>query len=128
MAPWNTIASRAQRTARISRASSVIRSSPSNMTWPATTWPPGGSSRSIASAVVVLPEPDSPTRPIVSPRRRSNETSFTARSGPLGESNSTERLRTLSSGSRPVAGRGSSMTGAGGAPAAGGDLAPGGGA
>ena len=52
-----------------------------------------------------LPEPDSPTRPIVSPRRRSNETSFAARSGPLGESNSTIRLRTLSSGAAAVTGR-----------------------
>ena len=45
--------------------------------------PPGGSRRSMPSTVVVLPQPDSPTRPSVSPRRRSKLTPSTARSGPL---------------------------------------------
>jgi hypothetical protein len=52
----------------------------------------------MASTVVVLPDPDSPTRPMVSPRRKSNDTPSTARSGPPGESNSTTRSRTDSRG------------------------------
>jgi hypothetical protein len=38
----------------------------------------GGSSRSSESASVVLPEPDSPTIPSVSPSRSVNDTSSTA--------------------------------------------------
>ena len=40
-------------------------------------------SRSMARPVVLLPQPDSPTRPRVSPRRRLNATPSTARTSPM---------------------------------------------
>jgi len=49
-----------------------------------------------ASASIVLPEPDSPTMPSVSPRSSVNETSFTGRTQPVGVGNSTDRLHTSS--------------------------------
>ena len=50
----------------------------------------------IERAVTVLPEPDSPTRPSVSPSARSNETPSTARATPASVRKLVERLRTLS--------------------------------
>ncbi len=55
---------------------------------------------------VVLPLPDSPTSPIVSPRARSKLTSSTARTGPAGVSNSTLRPRIESSGAAAPLGAG----------------------
>jgi len=52
----------------MSLSGSVTRSSPSNETVPPSMWPAGfGSSRIRARFVTLLPQPDSPTRPSVSP-------------------------------------------------------------
>src|ERR1051325_11075415 len=60
---------------RISLLPSFTRSIPSNSTEPAV----GSMSRRIIRPVVDLPQPDSPTRPSVSPGMTSNETPLTAR-------------------------------------------------
>jgi len=52
----------------------LVSSTPSNLTLPAV----GSRSRIIARPVVLLPQPDSPTRPSVSPRRTSKVMSSTA--------------------------------------------------
>ena len=52
---------------------------PSNMIRPAV----GATRRMIARPVVDLPQPDSPTRPSVSPRFMVNETPSTARTSPM---------------------------------------------
>src|SRR5260221_3248286 len=57
----------------------VVRSSPSKPTRPPTMRAPVGSRPTIDRHVVVLPQPDSPTRPRVSPSRIVNEMSSTAR-------------------------------------------------
>ena len=59
------------------------KSMSSNNTSPGVMRPADGSSRMIDSIVVVLPQPDSPTRPSVWPGYTSNETSSTARAGAL---------------------------------------------
>src|SRR4051812_23119905 len=53
-------------------------STPSNRTLPPTPPPPVGSSRITESAVIVLPHPDSPTSPSVSPARTLSSTPSTA--------------------------------------------------
>src|SRR3954453_12379454 len=58
--------------------------------------PPRGSNPMIAFDVTDLPEPDSPTMPIVLPRASVNEMSSTARTVPRGVSKYTDRLRTSS--------------------------------
>ena len=70
---------RLPRIRRISDSGFANRSSPSNRMAPAMIRAPGGSRRSSDSASVVLPEPDSPTMPSVSPSRSVNDTSSTAR-------------------------------------------------
>ena len=50
-------------------------------------------------AVTLLPEPDSPTMPRISPGRRSNETPSTACTMPSSVANSTRRSSTESRGS-----------------------------
>ena len=57
---------------------SLVTSSPSNVTLPAL----GSTRRSTARAIVVLPLPDSPTRPTTSPRPMSKEMSSMIRTGP----------------------------------------------
>ena len=54
---------------RISRGRFVVSSSPSNSMLPPTIRAAEGSRPTIDRQVVVLPQPDSPTRPIVSPSR-----------------------------------------------------------
>src|SRR5581483_2342582 len=67
------------RTRHSSALSARTRSLPSNMTCPSVILPPVGSSRTTDRAVIVLPEPDSPTRPTVSPARTARSTPSTAR-------------------------------------------------
>ena len=70
-----------------------------NITFPAVILPPAGNSRISDMSVVVFPEPDSPTSPIVCPGITSNETSSNARAIlPSGVVNSVVSPRTLSSG------------------------------
>ena len=67
-------------------------------TRPAVTRPFDGSSRLIAAAVVVLPEPDSPTMASVRPRETSSDTSRTAGAQPPAVRNDTDRSRIASNG------------------------------
>ena len=90
-----------RRRKRIWLASSVSSSSPSSLTEPDV----GSISRSTDLAVVVLPQPDSPTRDKVSPRASVNETPSTAWIGGLaglnqclGEMKCLRSLLTSSSG------------------------------
>ena len=65
---WKTIAMRLPRMWRISSSSILRRSSPSKRISPPTIFPGGlGISRRIESALTLLPQPDSPTSPSVSP-------------------------------------------------------------
>ena len=73
------MAMRLPRTCRISASDFRTRSSPSNIIWPATMRAAGGSTRRMVSASVLLPEPDSPTMPNVSPALIVSVTSSTAR-------------------------------------------------
>src|SRR5207248_1509382 len=57
------------------------RSSPSSATRPLTR-PGRGTRRRIESAVRLFPDPDSPTRPTISPRATESETPRTASTGP----------------------------------------------
>ncbi len=66
MGSWKTMAMSPPRTPRISRSDSASRSRPANRAWPSTAASP--SRRSRLSAVIVLPEPDSPTSASFSPR------------------------------------------------------------
>ena len=76
---WKIIAISRPRMSRISDSESGMRSSWSSDTEPPSIRPAGlGSSRMIARLVTLLPQPDSPTRPSVSPGSSANETPFTA--------------------------------------------------
>ena len=61
--------------------------------------PGSGTSRRSERQVTLLPEPDSPTSPIVSPGRRSNETWFAATTTPRLVGNTVTRSRTVRIGS-----------------------------
>src|SRR3990170_7399425 len=74
-------------------------SCPSNRILPPTMRPFDGSRRVIANAVVVFPQPDSPTRPIVSPLFRVNVTSSTAWTVPFRILKYTFRFSTFSNAS-----------------------------
>ena len=75
---WKIICIR-RRIRRRSSPSSVCTSMPSKLTLP----PVGSTNRSIALPKVVLPHPDSPTRPIVEPRVTSRSTPSTALTAPM---------------------------------------------
>src|SRR4051812_34345182 len=83
------------RTCLISSGLEARRSFPESSTRPET-FAPGGNKRASESAIVVLPLPDSPIRPSVSPSWRSNETRSTARTDASGVSIRTVRSRTRS--------------------------------
>ena len=72
-APWKTIDSSVQRTARRRPGFIVSTSSPSSSTSPVTSVPRGSTRRS-AAAMVDFPQPDSPASPSVSPGAASNDT------------------------------------------------------
>ena len=76
-APWNTIASSVQRTARKRPGFIASTSSPSRSTSPVTSVP-FGNSRKRAPASEDFPQPDSPARPIVSPTSSVRSTPRTA--------------------------------------------------
>ena len=78
MGSCRIIAMRLPRTRRISRSDLVRRSAPSKRTSPSTMRAAVGSRRRRDSASVVLPDPDSPTMPRVSPASSAKETSSTA--------------------------------------------------
>ena len=102
IAPWNTIAMSTQRCGRIEDSPPASTSTPSSSTRPAAL-ALGGRSPMIASAVVVLPQPDSPTSPSRSPRSSVKPTPCTAWSSPPSwRSNHTCRSSTCSSGAFTV--------------------------
>ena len=76
---WKTIPMSPPRTLRISLFDSRTRSRPSSSTCPAQMRPPGGSRRMTEVPSMVLPQPDSPTRPSVSPSATARLTPSTAR-------------------------------------------------
>jgi hypothetical protein len=67
MGSWKIIEMSFPRTFRISSSSSFTRSRPCNIMLPAAISPFGGSRRMTAAATVLLPHPDSPTTPTISP-------------------------------------------------------------
>ncbi len=85
---------RLPRSALTRLADAFSRSSPSSASFVARRFAARGSRPITASAVIDLPQPDSPTRHSVSPRFTWNDTSRTARSGPRGVAMSTPRPST----------------------------------
>src|ERR1700722_3078896 len=67
------------RTVCMSRSDSALMSVPPSTTEPEVMTPPRGSSRMVDRAVIVLPQPDSPTRPRHSPAATARLTPSTAR-------------------------------------------------
>src|SRR6185436_4308387 len=79
MGSWKIIAMRPPRSSRRRSGRACSRSSPSKSTWPAAMRPGGcGTRPMIASAVTLLPQPDSPTRPRVRPASSARLTPSTA--------------------------------------------------
>src|SRR5258708_5486990 len=96
IAPWKPIAMSVQRCGRTESSPPRSMFVPPSLTSPATD-ALGGSSPIIARMLVVLPQPDSPTRPNRSPASRSKPTPCTACSSrPPGRPNHTFRSRTSS--------------------------------
>ena len=83
MGSWKIIEISLPRMARISFSGNVTRSRPRNSIWPDSMRPGGGTRRRRESAVMLLPQPLSPTSPTVTPSGTSNETSSTALSVPV---------------------------------------------
>ena len=75
---WKIIPISSPRILRISSGLSPVSSRPASLIEPAAMWPPLGSSCMIVSAVIVLPQPDSPTTPSVSPSSTCSVTPSTA--------------------------------------------------
>src|SRR5215468_2526707 len=93
------IATRLPRIRCISRSLLARRSSPSSRTWPPTVRAAGlGARRRIDRHVMLLPEPDSPTRPSVSPSPSAKETPSTARIVPQRVTRCVRRSRTSRTG------------------------------
>ncbi len=82
IAPCGIIANLRSFVWRICSALSVTRSTPSRIICPPSIFPGGLIIRINAWAIVDLPEPDSPTNPILVPSARSNVTSSTAFTAP----------------------------------------------
>jgi hypothetical protein len=114
---WKTIASAVPSIRRRTAVSGASRSLPSRSSREASTRPWSAISRVIASAVMDLPDPDSPTIPTASPRRTSKVTPRTSRTGPDGPGNVTSRSRTSSTTSEDAARTSSSWTFRSGSPA-----------
>src|SRR6266511_3644016 len=96
---WKIMAISRPRIPRSARSLCGIRSRPSNIARPDCTCPLRASKPSTASDVTLLPQPDSPTMPSVSPRAMSNEMPLTAYTVPRRVENSTRRSSTLRSDS-----------------------------
>ena len=79
---WNTVDMSRHRSGRSADWLAVVMSLPANTMLPPAIRPGGGSSRRSALPSVVLPLPDSPSRPTNSPSWIWNETSRTARVAP----------------------------------------------
>src|SRR5690349_4382194 len=94
---WKIIAISAPRIARIRSGDAAVSSSPLNLIELPSTMRPGGSiSPRIEKPVTVLPEPDSPTRPRISPGATSKSTPSTALATPSLVKKWVRRSQTLS--------------------------------
>ncbi len=94
---WKIIAMSRPRTRRTSRSGKASRSRPMNSTLPVTVELLIMRTRPrMASALMLLPQPDSPTRPTVSPGAMAKLTPSTAWTSPSWLSNLTARSVTLS--------------------------------
>src|SRR6266542_283487 len=94
IAPWATSAIAARRRRRICSSGSSSRLTPSSCTRPPSILPGGRISRMSASAIVDLPEPDSPTRQSRSSASSPKLTTSTAFTGPRGVWYQTRRSST----------------------------------
>ena len=112
IALWKTIETLRQRNRRRSSALFPTRSSPRKRTLPPTTRAGGRRIWRTAFATVVLPQPDSPARPTISPARISRSTPSTARTGPSPTAYSTASCRSSSSVASRVRATGVSSTSA----------------
>ncbi len=96
MGSWKIMAMSLPRTPRISSSSIVRKSRSPSMSEPSTTLPGGsGMSRMSDRAATVLPEPDSPTMPSVSPRSSVKLTPLTALTTPAWVKKKVERSLTV---------------------------------
>ena len=95
---WKIMPMRPPRTPRIALSGRRFRSSPSRSICPPTMRPASGSSRSSASAVMLLPQPDSPTSAKVSRRATASPRRLTAWVMPRSPAMSISRSRTSSMG------------------------------
>ena len=115
---WKIMLIRSPRILRISSFESLSRSWPSNRISPPSIRPGLAMSRMIDRLVTLLPQPDSPTRPMISPRSTWKSMPSTARTIPSRVKKDVRRPFTSSSGFSPRsrrrlrsdAGRISSMT------------------
>src|SRR5207248_11382961 len=96
---WKIIAISRPRIRRSSLSESCSRSRPSKCAVPLATRPARGRIPSSASEVTLLPQPDSPTMPSVSPAAMSNEIPLTACTVPRCVQKRTRRFSTESKGS-----------------------------
>ena len=80
---WKIMPISSPRTLRISTGSSPVISRPLSLMEPPAIRPPLGSRSMIDSAVIVLPQPDSPTMPSVSPSSTCSDTPSTACTTPF---------------------------------------------
>src|SRR5580692_10500174 len=99
---WNTIAISAPRISRSSSSDSAVISLPRKRIDPATMRAGSSSRFMIDLAATLLPDPDSPTIPSVSPRFSVKLTPSTARTTPASVKNQVRRSLTCSNGSAPV--------------------------
>jgi len=93
---WKIMPMRPPRMLRISASGRANTSCPARSSRPVSTRPASGSSRISARAVMLLPQPDSPTRAKVSPRSMLRLSASTARTSPASASSSTARSETSS--------------------------------
>ena len=98
IAPWKTRLISRQRYRLSCRSLFCARSMPNSLTDPLRILPFAGRSWTSESAVVVLPQPDSPAMPRASPSSRRNETPSTAFTEPPGILKRTARFSTSRSG------------------------------
>ena len=115
---WKIIEIRSPRMWRIASGDSLSRSCPSNRISPPSICPGCATRRRIDRLVTLLPQPDSPTRPMISPRSTEKSMPSTARTAPsrvwndvrsplISRSGRSPRSRF---GRRALAGSNSSMT------------------
>ena len=109
---WKIIEIRSPLILRISSLERPIRSVPSNRIWPASIEPGEATRRRIDRLVTLLPQPDSPTRPMISPRPTVKSMPSTALTTPSRVVNEVRRPFTSRSG-LPSRGRGALCADAG---------------